>query len=535
MAGHYMRWTLALALCAVGCSSGEDQQQQAKMVTTSHSDSPPQSYGVMVTEDEAAMARQMEAQRAMELEAERAREQAMRQQADSARAIQPRMAVKATGSSQSAMSGATAAEPPTAAPPTNAVPGEEDTSEAAVVRVFYATDRAGQDRVQPTWWDYLALLRNAVIGLAAVLLVGMLWQWKRGAPLTRWVRLALASVPLALAAVGALDCLALSDNAKREGREFGNGRGHLELGHCEVSVPRIHRTGELEGPSLLRFEFKEDTRKHVVLLSTDTLPASEFHDELAEQMAASTSGDAFVFVHGYNVSFDDAARRAAQLAYDLPYTGTPILFSWPSQAGVLQYPVDENNAEWAAPHLKALLADLVAEHGGERVNLIAHSMGNRVLTGALRLLAAEREPPKFREIVLAAPDIDADIFRRDIGPVLTKVAHRVTLYASSKDDALALSKSLHGAPRAGDSGDLLTLVPGIDTIDVSVVDTSLLGHSYYGNSVTVLDDLFHLLGSNLPPEERTWLTPDERDGMRFWVLQRALLEQAARQRQHARR
>ena len=35
-------------------------------------------------------------------------------------------------------------------------------------------------------------------------------------------------------------------------RMFGSGRGQLRYGSCEVSVPRDHRLGELESPSLLR-------------------------------------------------------------------------------------------------------------------------------------------------------------------------------------------------------------------------------------------------------------------------------------------
>ncbi|MEZ6079827.1 MAG: hypothetical protein R3C56_30390 [Pirellulaceae bacterium] len=56
--------------------------------------------------------------------------------------------------------------------------------------------------------------------------------------------------------------------------------------------------------------------------------------------------------------------------------------------------------------------------------------------------------------------------------------------------ALIASKQVHGYPRAGESGANIVIVPGIETIDVSGIDLSLLGHSYYGDSEPMLRDLF---------------------------------------------
>ena len=55
--------------------------------------------------------------------------------------------------------------------------------------------------------------------------------------------------------------------------------------------------------------------------------------------------------------------------------------------------------------------------------------------------------------------------------------------------------------------DDLLVVDGIDTIDASLVETGLMGHSYYGESRSVMSDLFDLLHNNSPPEERHWLRP----------------------------
>jgi esterase/lipase superfamily enzyme len=106
-----------------------------------------------------------------------------------------------------------------------------------------------------------------------------------------------------------------------------------------------------------------------------------------------------------------------------------------------------------------------------------------------------------------------------------RTADRVTLYASSNDEALVLSKKVHGYPRAGDSGAELIVLPGMDTIDVSTVDTSLLGHSYYGNNLTVLADLFDVLHESKPAESRPWLSPVQAGPLRYWIFKR--IEEAA--------
>ena len=81
---------------------------------------------------------------------------------------------------------------------------------------------------------------------------------------------------------------------------------------------------------------------------------------------------------------------------------------------------------------------------------------------------------------------------------MQRTAQRLTLYASTHDEALLASQFIHRGPRAGDAGDGLIVVSGVDTIDVTPIDTSLWGHSYYGSSDPVLHDL-HLLLSRPSP------------------------------------
>ena len=304
-----------------------------------------------------------------------------------------------------------------------------------------------------------------------------------------------------------------------ERNDSGSSNAGLSYGHCEISIPRDHRMGELESPSLWRLEFRADPARHVVLLDAEVEDQARFFAGVAVQVRASASGSAFIFIHGYNVSFEDAARRTGQMAYDLGFDGAPVFYSWPSQGDVARYTVDENNIEWSTPHLQAFLTDFLQKTEAAKVYLIGHSMGNRGLARAVAGLI-ETQPELARriaEIILTAPDIDADVFQQEIAPRLTAARHPVTLYASSEDLALAASKLVHGYRRAGDSGEGMLLLAGVETIDATGVDTGFLKHSYFAEQRSALSDMFYLIHDNARADQR-FLDPVDTPKGRYWTF-----------------
>lgn len=305
---------------------------------------------------------------------------------------------------------------------------------------------------------------------------------------------------------------------KNPSEMFGANRSQLKYGTCEVSIPRDHRMGELESPSIWRLEFREDASKHVVLLSVANTSKDKFFGDIRARVSKSKKNNAFIFVHGYNVSFEDAARRTAQITYDLGFDGAPTFYSWPSQGSTPAYTVDEQNIEWAQANLKKFLEDFFTRSEAQNIYLIAHSMGNRALTRALVSLLNDKPAlrTRLKEVILTAPDIDADVFKRDIAPALTATGRPVTLYASSTDLALAASKKVHGYPRAGDSGQGLVVVSGIETIDATLTDTSLLGHSYFAETKSVLSDMFYLIGNGKRADQRFGLRSVDGEAGRYW-------------------
>ena len=129
---------------------------------------------------------------------------------------------------------------------------------------------------------------------------------------------------------------------------------------------------------------------------------------------------------------------------------------------------------------------------------------------------SKETPLKFRQTILAAPDIDAGVFE-NLAPQVVKASSRTTLYASSSDLPLRWSKDFHGYRRAGETELGIVIVPGVDSIDASNVPSGFLGHSYYGDSRTLLSDIFELFRTGTAPP-RFGLRPKQFDGKPYWVF-----------------
>ncbi|GAB6126857.1 alpha/beta hydrolase [Humidesulfovibrio idahonensis] len=216
-----------------------------------------------------------------------------------------------------------------------------------------------------------------------------------------------------------------------------------------------------------------------------------------ERAAARTPGrEVLLFIHGFDNSFDDAAKTSARIGVGIGFTGAMMLYSWPSAGSPASYLADRNNAYWAVQGLKDLLTDLTNSPWIGRVSVVVHSMGNEVLIRAYSELAGECASTrggcgnlrKVRAIVLAAPDMDREIFLDQYAAKLTHLDARVVLYTSAGDMALTASALVQGGDyeRLGKN---VLCIPGVHVTDVSDVKTDVLGHSWISQSRAVLQDL----------------------------------------------
>jgi esterase/lipase superfamily enzyme len=295
---------------------------------------------------------------------------------------------------------------------------------------------------------------------------------------------------------------------------------HLLTGFVKVSIPPVHKPGQLERPfKVWIFEAKENEKEHIVLKELRVIKGDDFYGALRQEYdeRPPEKRSAFVFIHGFKTSFDDAAYRTAQIAYDLNFEGVPIMYSWPSKDNALAYLDDGDEAEWSSKHLQYFVERIARESGALRIHLIAHSMGNRLLVNALDGLGRQPEiKPLFDNVIMAAPDVDAKQFADQNWAGIRDAAKRFTLYASSDDWALKASQHLNKVARLGEAGGMLVVIPGLDTIDASGIDTNELGHSYY-HCKKLMDDLQLLMEKGLGPLDRK--LRDRRKGeLGYWAF-----------------
>lgn len=311
--------------------------------------------------------------------------------------------------------------------------------------------------------------------------------------------------------------------ARRDGRltqYAGNWSEVLQYGMAEVSLPRDHQVGVVESPSVWRLEFRADPEKHVHVHSAEPVTGQEFARRMREAVGRSAGKEILLFVHGFNVSFEEALKRTAQIFYDLELPGVPVTYAWPSQAklGPVAYVADGNMADVTVPHLKSFLVELAHQNGARRIHVIAHSMGNKILARSFDAIVADttvRPMPRFNHIALTAPDIDERVIT-DIAARVYPLAQRITMYASDNDSALQLASEYTRSRRAGQAGANILIVPHIDTVDASNVDTSLVGHSYYGSNRSVLSDIYYVVRFNQSPDNRFLLRRIDVPRGRYW-------------------
>lgn len=307
-----------------------------------------------------------------------------------------------------------------------------------------------------------------------------------------------------------------------KGEFYGNDRGPLTFGMLRLERLPGHAIGELKDKTLTG-----DKRHDFVLRdSTLRMKREEFLSRLFPENGNGEKRDFLLYIHGYNTTFDQAALTMAQVGSDLDFRGNILFYSWPSTGTLLGYVRDQNNTDWSRNNLTGFLRELATRAGDKSICLLAHSMGNRELLGAFVELMREQPElkKKFRVIILAAPDVDSMIFCRDIASVLTGDGRLVTIYVSRRDKAMKASEKVNGYVRAGDVNGEPLVVSGIDTVDVTNIDTVPMGHSYFANSRLVLSDIYSIINEGVSAKSRFSLSPVEYEKMGekevYWIFER---------------
>jgi esterase/lipase superfamily enzyme len=285
-------------------------------------------------------------------------------------------------------------------------------------------------------------------------------------------------------------------------------------------------------------------------------PKETFHQkQIAAKLRADVAGrlkntktkEAFVYLHGFNNTFEDTVFVGAELWHFLGRRGVPIVYSWPAKQSLFGYGYDRESSEFTVFHFKQFLRAIAGCPGLEKIHILAHSRGTDVAASAFRelVISANASPKsvkmpadspglgarnvldKVGNVVLAAADIDMEVASQRLVAEMTFMsAERVTIYLSHDDKALNLAVWLfESIGRLGElslrifSPDHVKTLETIDRIDFidARVDTGFMGHAYFHSSPAVSSDLILLLRDNLSPGAGRPLTCDERT-TRYWSI-----------------
>lgn len=243
--------------------------------------------------------------------------------------------------------------------------------------------------------------------------------------------------------------------------------------------------------------------------------------------ASKNDGRVLLYVHGFRETFDSTSRDSAQIGRLSGYNGPIIQYSWPSQGELFSYVVDETNMYWTERNFRNFLQKLAEQPWVKDIVLVSHSLGARLILPSIEYVdakAASADSSNISSIILASPDIDTADFERDAAAGIlsqrrVSMGHHMTIYVSSNDKALGISRTIHGYPRLGSpycfnpfeaaklkakslpqrcytanlKTDGQSKTPGLTVIDTSAVSVGGSGHSNHLRSAAVCADFAAVL------------------------------------------
>jgi len=312
-------------------------------------------------------------------------------------------------------------------------------------------------------------------------------------------------LPVATEAPGASDVTILIASTRerdpRPGTMYNGERsGTIDYARATVSVPPNHVAGSIEWAGAA----PGDPNSNFVVREESYLDGdAQFLRDLNAQLATQPAGHrkALLFVHGYNTMFAEGLYRFAQVVHDAKSTAAPVFFTWASRGELSQYVYDTNSATAARDALEHTIRLLVASNA-DQVNILAHSMGNWATVEALRQIKISERLPnagKLGLIVLAAPDIDVDVFKSQLQR-FGKLKKPFYVVLSRDDRALALSNFIAGGEgRLGDFANSQELAAmGAVVIDLSDVKSDdSANHDKFAEIAAVAPQLRPILSKGI--------------------------------------
>jgi len=316
---------------------------------------------------------------------------------------------------------------------------------------------------------------------------------------------------------------------------FGRDRGDtLEFGSFDAKMEPSLGLGMLINPS----EWFQD--EEVVLQEIRKLEEADFVDRVSRLVEESPHRSLLVLVHGYKDAFPSALRKTAFFGHVLDLNTPILVFDWPGNQGtsLSGYRRAREVAKASGADLARVLEMIIERVEPEKLWLVANSMGGQVVVDALKLLD---EDPRFSdpeaeiaEVVLTAPDVDHEAFDQQFRKEVDDLTDNLTVYVSSNDRALVLSRLINRGRRLGES----TLTPDqleeavriaeltdpdddlITLVDVTPVNRTRNFHNFSLETPEFFNDLYLRLTNEAPPHTRLLYRVQTAQGSVYYVLTR---------------
>ena len=226
---------------------------------------------------------------------------------------------------------------------------------------------------------------------------------------------------------------------------FGGSRGRgLDFADIVVSIPPAgaRQPGDVTLPSSLPANPERD----FAILRADRMDLAQAKANFDARIRRTPGRRVLIFVHGFNTRFEEAVYRFAQIVHDARVDVAPVLFTWPSGGNVTDYVYDRDSAVYSRDALGGGAAGV-----GQRPKRRFRSPSSPIRwaitsqSSSLRQMSIRDRglSPKIRDVMLASPDIDVDVFRRQIAEIdAGPRPAQFTLFISRDDRALGLSSFL---------------------------------------------------------------------------------------------
>ena len=302
----------------------------------------------------------------------------------------------------------------------------------------------------------------------------------------------------------------------------------LTYGIAEVRIPENFRLTDVQRPEISR---QTSNPLHACILAVRPLPEGDFHKILHERLNATHSARATLFVHGIQNSFDSAVRQAGTLAFGLNLQQPMVVFSWATEPGLSTAAYARCRAQ--VPASARALTDFLRQEGPNDFNILAHSLGCKVVCAALAQSDKDASPTPLSNalanVILVAPDVGKEDFKSVFLTPGGAASRHTTVYVARNDKALAFSSILNGNSRAGAGISPSTPVEelfdenGGDAAPVEIVDATFVNnahtsHGYFYQNRAALADLQNLLRNDIPACQRQLLRHENAKHANYWII-----------------